>query len=456
MKFYKWMIVLLALCFLLSCEPGNTYDFLYQTDPAVKALIQNKSAHYPDMTFLVLADPHYYAPELGTTGSAFQAYLNQDRKMLKESSEILGAAVARIESITADFVLICGDMTKDGELISHQQVAALIAEIEAQGKPVYVVPGNHDINNGEAMRFDGDDTVRVATVTADTYKQMYYNFGYADAIAQDPNSLSYIVEPIPGLWLFGLDACRYNENSADGHPVTGGRFNAETLAWIEKRLIAAVQNQKAVMGFLHHGVLEHYSANEKHFPEYILEDFAPVSKMFAAYGMHFVFTGHYHAQDVTRKSWRSAIPDHFLFDIETGSLVTYPVPWRKVTVRDQSMTISSESITSITSRPSDFLAFAEQFVLEGMAGTINARLIEYGVPEADQELLTPQIARAYVTHLKGDEQTPDQYLDFSGVSLMGMLVGLFQGDLIRGWYTDKIPADNDLVIDMVSGEVDGP
>lgn len=456
MNLVKPLTVLFGLLFLFSCELENTPVFLYQTDPEVITLVQSKIAHYPDMTFLVLADPHYYAPELGTTGSAFEAYLSQDRKMLKESSEILTAAVKEIESVPADFVLVCGDLTKDGELISHQQVAVLLAEIEEQGKPVYVVPGNHDINNGEAMRFDGDEAVKVATVSADTYKTIYHDFGYGEAIARDPNSLSYIVEPVPGLWLFGLDSCRYDENPADGHPETGGRFSAETLAWIEKRLIAAVQNQKAVMGFLHHGVLEHYSANEKHFPEYLLEDFEPVSKMFAAYGMHFVFTGHYHAQDVTRKSWASAISDHFLFDVETGSLVTYPVPWRQAVVRDQSMTISSESIQSIDSHPSDFLTFAEQFVLEGMVDTINARLIAYGVPEADQELLTPQIAEAYVTHLAGDEQVPDQYLDFSGVSLMGRLVGLVQGDLIRGWYTDLAPADNNLVIDTVRGEVENP
>ncbi len=454
MKIIRLLSAVLVLSVLASCETNDTLTFLYETDPETRSLAQNNSPSYPDMEFIVLADTHYFAPELGTEGSAFEEYLSHDRKMLKESSEILQAAVADIETKSADFVIICGDLTKDGELESHRQVAAVLAGIESKGTPVYVVPGNHDVSNGESMSFTGETSQRVPTVDPESYAAIYNDFGYSEAVAVDPDSLSYIVEPVPGLWLFGLDSCRYRENEENGHPVTDGRFYDKTLTWIEQQLIRAIRQQKAVIGFLHHGVLEHYPANEKHFDDYLLENFEPISKMFAAYGMRFVFTGHYHAQDVTKKSWASTIPGHFLFDIETGSLVTYPVPWRHVAVRNQIMTVTSYTVQAIDSRPEDFREFSEQFVLEGMTGIINETLVEYGVPEKDQELLTPQISEAYVTHLQGDEQKPDTYLDFTGVSATGVLVGVVQGDLVRGWYTDLPPQDNSLAGDMTTGDVE--
>jgi 3',5'-cyclic AMP phosphodiesterase CpdA len=447
------IIIAVVLFSIAACDQPTRLTFLYETDRDIRELARNNTPVYPDMEYIVFSDPHYFAPELGTSGGAFDKYLHQDRKMLKESSEIMRALVEGIDEHFADFVIVCGDLTKDGELASHQQCASLLADIRAQGKRVYVVPGNHDISNGEAMSFVGDVSQRVPTVDPDTFRAIYADFGYGEAVATDPDSLSYIVEPVPGLWLFGLDSCRYRENPQHGHPITGGKLYSATLDWIEQQLIEAIYRQKAVIGFLHHGMLEHYPGNEKHFSDYLLEDFEPIGKMFAAYGMRFVFTGHYHAQDITHQTWVSSIPNHFLCDVETGSLVTYPVPWRHIAVNDQRMTITSHSIRSIESRPDDFPLFAELFVLDGMTGVINAKLTEYGVPESDQELLTPQISRAYVTHLQGDERRPVQYLDFSGVSPTGVMVGLVQGDLIRGWYTDLPPEDNNLTIDMETGQV---
>lgn len=447
-------IIACALAALVSCKPADTTLFLYQTDPEVRALAMNNRPVYPDTDFIVLADLHYFAPELGTGGSAFEDYLAQDRKMLKEGPDILQAVIDDMENETADFVMVCGDLTKDGELLSHEQVAALLAGIRKQGKRVYVVPGNHDINNGDAMSFSGDTAAPVAGIDPAQFKALYHNFGYSEAIATDEDSLSYIVEPVPGLWLFALDSCRYRENAADGHPVTDRKFYDTTLAWIEQMLIDAIEQHKAVIGFFHHGVLEHYASNEKHFDDYLLDDFEAVARMLAAYGMRFVFTGHYHAQDITKKAWRSGLPDHFLFDIETGSMVTYPVPWRLVSLSGQSMAIAARRVEAIAGHGDDFQDFARAFVLNGMTDIINEALTGYGVPAHDQDLLTPQIALAYVTHLGGDEKRPDRCLNFTGVSPLGVLVGAVQGDLVRGWYCDLPPEDNDLVIDMATGDIE--
>ena len=49
-------------------------------------------------------------------------------------------------------LLAAGDLTFNGEKLSHETVAGLFEEIEAAGVPVLTLPVNHDVNNGMAYR----------------------------------------------------------------------------------------------------------------------------------------------------------------------------------------------------------------------------------------------------------------------------------------------------------------
>jgi hypothetical protein len=42
-----------------------------------------------DLQIAVFSDPHYFDPSLGITGSAFEAYLLQDRIMIAQSKPII-------------------------------------------------------------------------------------------------------------------------------------------------------------------------------------------------------------------------------------------------------------------------------------------------------------------------------------------------------------------------------
>ena len=101
------MIACLSV-FLISCAPSGR---LYHPPPELDSL-RGDSAAYPETAFAVIADPHFYDSRLGTDGTAFQAYLDEDRKLLKESGELLDAAVDDISAVDVDFVIVCGDMTQ--------------------------------------------------------------------------------------------------------------------------------------------------------------------------------------------------------------------------------------------------------------------------------------------------------------------------------------------------------
>ncbi len=422
---------------------------------AVRAATEiTTAAAYPAATFIVLSDLHYYDTHLGTTGQAFQDYMNSDRKMLVESGELLDTAIEAIDRMPADFVLISGDLTKDGETVDHRQVAQRLQRLADSGKKVYVVPGNHDIENGGAVSYRGEDTAPVATVSASEFARIYRRFGYADAIERAPDSLSYVAEPVDGLWLLALDSCRYDPEHRGKHQITAGAYREKTREWIGRMLDRAAAAGKAVIVMQHHGILEHYPGNAKFYGEYLVDDHDTFADRMARAGVSLVFTGHFHAQDITAKSFGDT--GRTLYDIETGSLVTAPCPYRIVTISaDQRATITSRFIRAIPSHPVDFRSFADAHVYDGTVILADTTLRGYHVPADDRDRLTSQISRAYVTHLKGDEKKPEVVVDKTGVGFMGRLVLFLKEDLLNGWYTDLPPADNEITINLNTGEVIG-
>lgn len=445
------MFCLLAVIGLVACSAGPS--FRYESDSSIRTLTEKAAPPYSQTSFIVFSDPHTYAPELGTEGKALEDYLASDRKLLKESTEILDSVVAAIKAEKASFVIVPGDLTKDGERVSHELFASYLRQIEASGKPVYVVPGNHDIQNSHAFKYVGDKTERVPTVTPEEFTRIYWEYGYQEALYRDAASLSYVAEPQSGLWLLALDSCRYAEQSENSEPITDGRFSAETLHWIEEMLIAAAKQDKAVIAMLHHGIIEHFQGEEKYFGEYLLDDYAAVSKLLAAYNVRLVFTGHYHAQDITVKSVPKT--SKFVFDIETGSLVTYPSPYRLVSITAaQRAIVQTRHVTSIRSHPDDFQEFSLAYIRSGVANIAAEAIEGYGVKPAEAENIAQQVAQAFIAHYAGDESLPagQKALSTQGLSLMGRVVVIMRKGLIQGLWRDLPPPDNNITIDLKTGE----
>ena len=132
------LMTLLALCMsLTSCVKDPEVDNPKEKDPDFKYI-------------MLMSDIHVMAPELlEKKGSAYEKYLSQDPKLLEYSGEVLEYLVGETLRRNPDLVIIPGDLTKDGELVSHQLVVSVLAKLRSAGIPVIVVPGNHDIDNPE-------------------------------------------------------------------------------------------------------------------------------------------------------------------------------------------------------------------------------------------------------------------------------------------------------------------
>jgi len=314
----------------------------------------------------VISDLHYMAPSLLIQdGTAFEKIMHANRKLLKESPAILKATVDDLLNDSVNIVLVTGDLTKDGELISHKEVAVMLQPLLDRGIKVLVIPGNHDINNPFAGSFNGSILKDVATVTADEFRTIYGQYGFETAISTDSSSLSYVSEPVEGLRVLCIDDCEYYKNTfkskgdTSNSCVTAGCIKPETMQWILQQIGDAKKEGKQVVGMMHHNVVEHFDY-EGSMPGYMVSNSKNVEKQLMSAGLNVIFTGHFHASDIARADDRNG---NFLYDIETGSTVTYPCPYRLIKLSGDSLEIKTKYIEhpNIILPPGmDFQTYARQ------------------------------------------------------------------------------------------------
>jgi predicted phosphodiesterase len=431
-----------ALSFFLALGCGD--------DGAGSAPDGATGAPVPTAKLLVFSDPHYFDPSLGTTGSAFEAYVARDRKLIAESDAVMRTMVAAVQAENPQVVLVPGDLTKDGERSSHVLVAAYLRQMQTGGRKVFVVPGNHDIENGAALSYAGDVSTPVPTISATEFATIYGDMGYVSAVARDPGSLSYLAEIVPGLWLLALDSCIYGD--APGASVSAGSFSDETKAWIQAQL-HLVRGQR-VLAMMHHGVVEHVANQALIFPEYLVADRDGVAGLLSNGGVGAVFTGHFHANDITQGLPSGATKS--IFDIETGSTVTYPCPYRVVEVSADTLTITTKHILAIDydlKGAPDFQTYAHDSLRLGLE-TLIINLLQqppYAMATDQAGKVSPWLGDGLVAHYAGDEVMPaDVPGEVQTLLLSGSGVEILAGMMLQSIWTDLAPIDNTVVLDLAA------
>ena len=442
MKILHLPALLLALT-LVACGGGGDSD-----TPSAAETPTAPSAPITSARFAVFSDPHLYDTAALGDSADLDAYLVQDRKMLKQSSEILDSVVGDLKSSALDFVLVTGDLTKDGELLDHQLMTTKLAALRASGKKVFVIPGNHDIYNPDAKSFKTSPPSATTQVSPTAFRSIYASYGFDDAIYTDSNSLSYIAEPVAGVWLFAIDSCQYASTSTA--PITAGKINAATQTWIVGKLQEAQQKGKQVIGMMHHGIVEHYTGQATVFPEYVVNDYAAIGKSFADNGLKVMFTGHYHANDIASATYSG----NTLYDVETGSTVTAPSPYRLATLdlTTKQLAITTRTVSKTASHPTDFVSYANKYLLDGLMTLTTYQFTHapYNLPATTAASLAPLVTNAFAAHYAGDEKLTDAT---TIATLNGMLSSADAtikslGQSVYSLWTDTAPADNNVTLSL--------
>jgi len=205
-----------------------------------------------------------------------------------------------------------------------------------------------------------------------------------------------------------------------------------------------------VIVMMHHGVLEHFAGQAKYFGNYLVNGWQQVSQMLAAWNVRAAFTGHFHAQDIVEGKTANG---QILYDIETGSLVSFPNPVRTVEITgEQKMVIATsfiKDLPSFAARGIDFWEYSRNRLAAGIAQTVAGMMTGVGISQKEAALIALQVADASLAHFRGDEMfTGTEMLRTSGVGLVAGMAAESRRDLVEGLWHDIAPADNDVTLDL--------
>ena len=283
-------------------------------------------------SIIIISDPHLLSPELVVPGAAIDRADAVETKMMAHSDDIMQAFTDSIIALKPSCVLISGDLTHNGERLSHERMVQHLDRMAMNGIQPLVIPGNHDCNNPGARRFDGEQTLPTATVTREEFANLYSNYGYGEGFRRDPASLSYCCEPVKGVVIIGIDSNMDELNmltsrgdSTDTYH-NGGCIKSETLQWITRVASEAREQGKHVIAMMHHHLVQHFDQEDKLFGNYIVKDHNDVAQQLMQAGVHAIFTGHLHVTDAATL-YNSDRTDSIV-DVGTGSAICYPFAMR--------------------------------------------------------------------------------------------------------------------------------
>lgn len=323
--------------------------------------------------FAILSDPHIALPHtIWNTPNRFH--------LVEVSIPALEKVFEHLAELNLDFLLIPGDLTQHGEAENHAWLADRLARLPY---PAYVIPGNHDVpQEGSTARSTG-------IAEFPTY---YQKFGY-----QNPEQPYYTCHVLPGVRLIGLNS---NAFDAEGQQIGMGRLDVAQIEWLQQVLAEA--QDEIVMVMVHHNVIEHLPGQTKN-PmgrRYMLENAPQLLDLLHQANVRLIFTGHLHIQDIAEHQG--------IYEITTGSLVSYPHPYRILEFHQddegkQQLQIHSHQIISLPEYP-DLLQMSRQWMGDRSFPFMLKLLTQppLNIPLEEAETLAPTLRYFWADIASGD------------------------------------------------------
>ena len=278
---------------------------------------------------MVVSDIHHLARELWEGSELFLRALRAgDGKLTQHSDELLEALVAEAAHQRPDALVVTGDLALNGERASHEQLAAYFARIEAEGVPVWIIPGNHDINEAIPRAYEGNSFHTVPGVTPEEFCGIYADF-LAPPEAEEGANLSYHV-PVSGeLWLAMADVSCYQDTAQ-----VYGRYMAAHDRWLRAVLAQAADAGAEVITASHHSLIPHsaYARNN-----YVMIGAEGMRAALLEAGVRLHLSGHLHIQHIAEQDG--------LHDAATAAFCNAPHRYALVTLADDgSLTYEAKAL----------------------------------------------------------------------------------------------------------------
>ena len=271
--------------------------------------------------FYLVTDTHYFDRSFSDGGEAYKEYMLTEQKCSAETAAI-NEAVFKVlaESEEADTVIIPGDLSFNGEKLSHESFIKLLAGLKEAGKKIYVITAGHDFKE-HPFAFRGAERYEPENVKRADLFDMYYEYGFKDAIAVDRESLSYVAQLADGIRLLALN------NDGDCKNYT---YTARQIEWILQQTKKGREDGQLMIVINHFPLLPANPVFEL-VGDAVMKNWDAVTTMLADEGVHLCLTGHMHNQSIKFKDTEKGSR---IWDVCTSSLIGYPALYRLITITD--------------------------------------------------------------------------------------------------------------------------
>lgn len=287
------------------------------------------------LELIVFTDAHHYSKKLGTDTASYKKYDAGNQKLVKDSGDVIKAALAQIAKSDCKNIVFCGDATCDGDIDSHAEFVAFLTALKKCGKRVFAITSTHDFqDNGITHKYTGDVREDTRALRREEIPELYKSLGPDQAISVYKDGLSYFAELDNDYCIFALNSDR------DGNGRSG--YSDDMRNWIKETAAKATSEGKKLLAFSHHPLISpspFYSLIGKND---MMGGHKEIREMLADCGISLVFTGHSHVHDI---SYIFSEKGNVLYDVSTSALAGYPGYFRKVIIRDDVAQITSENIT---------------------------------------------------------------------------------------------------------------
>lgn len=266
---------------------------------------------------MVVSDIHFLSHSLYEDESpSFAEVVSKGAgKATQYSSELLDGLLAEARHQRPDILLLAGDLSFNGEAASHLELAEAMRELKAEGIPVAVIPGNHDINSENAVRFTDAGIERVDAVDSAAFGRIWQGM---TAEALPGPAFSGVVKVNDRVWLALGDYSVYEER-IEAHGVAGEAHEQ----WMTGVMAAAAEAGAQVISVSHQTLLTHTNYSSHTFRVINGEK---IAKILSEGGCRLNLCGHMHIQHI--------LPGDELTDIATGAWCVSPHRYGIVTVED--------------------------------------------------------------------------------------------------------------------------
>ena len=297
----KNLFIILALAIgLLSIGGYHSYK-IYQ-----------KHTQEP-FSIIIATDIHYLSPDY--RGEYFKEPSSMfDGKVIHYSPEYFDAFLAEIIEKKPKALILSGDITLNGSLKSHEEVAKKLSYVQDCGIDVLVIPGNHDVHS-IAGDYTPEEPIVVESAYAEDFMKIYENFGPSQALNKDTNTFSYIYEASPTLRILMIDT----------NSLGKGLVPADTLSWMETQLKDAKRAGADVIAVSHHNLHIH---NELLYFSYQMYNADEVLALYEKYDVKLSLSGHIHVQSIVSAE---TAPGTTVPEIAVGALSVCGTPYGELT-----------------------------------------------------------------------------------------------------------------------------